>query len=269
VPSGHHPATPRFLLSLLATAVYLSIPSVVSQALDHVIGSVGPHTVINYLDFALGKPIPDRAHFEPQAAVGLDALAHPIPSEDGLRELTESGDGTKDENSGEPPCTDAKMSVSCSSASSEDGQTQPYKATPMSSQWTHYGSISDKIGEASACWLARWAPDVLAHEEKLRVSDSSISRSNNATPVFAVWARGGLDANWVSGLVGSDALFVKGERERYDFAKAVVELRRNDGIDEEEEEMWAHMFKDAIYYSNMVRTMFPFLIFRCRQLTLL
>jgi hypothetical protein len=48
-------------------------------------------------------------------------------------------------------------------------------------------------------------------------------------------------------------LFVKGERERYDLAKAVVELRRSEGILKEEEGEWAKMFLDGIYYANMVR----------------
>ncbi|KAJ1032618.1 hypothetical protein NDA16_000641 [Ustilago loliicola] len=49
-----HPATPRFLLSLLATSIYLNIPSVTSQALTLVLCSVTPFTVIQYLRFAIG-----------------------------------------------------------------------------------------------------------------------------------------------------------------------------------------------------------------------
>jgi hypothetical protein len=48
-------------------------------------------------------------------------------------------------------------------------------------------------------------------------------------------------------------LFVKSERERYDLAKAVVELRRSEGILEEEEVEWARLFTEGIYYANMVR----------------
>jgi hypothetical protein len=51
--------------------------------------------------------------------------------------------------------------------------------------------------------------------------------------------------------------FVKGERERYDLAKAVVELRRNEGILEEEEAEWTKMFLEGIYYANMVRLVIP------------
>ncbi|SNX82501.1 uncharacterized protein MEPE_01207 [Melanopsichium pennsylvanicum] len=49
-----HPATPRFLLSLLATSIYLNIPSVTAQALTLVLCSVTPFTVTQYLRFAIG-----------------------------------------------------------------------------------------------------------------------------------------------------------------------------------------------------------------------
>ncbi|KAN0060663.1 hypothetical protein ACQY0O_007321 [Thecaphora frezii] len=52
-----HPATPRFLLSLLATSIYLNIPSITSQALTLVLCSVTPYTVSHYLRFAIGKGI--------------------------------------------------------------------------------------------------------------------------------------------------------------------------------------------------------------------
>jgi hypothetical protein len=48
-------------------------------------------------------------------------------------------------------------------------------------------------------------------------------------------------------------LFIKSERERHDLAKAVVELRRNEGLLEDEEVEWMKMFTEGIYYANMVR----------------
>ena len=57
IPAGSHLATPRFLLSLLATAIYLSIPSLVSQAILMVLQSLGPQTIVRYLNFAIGKGI--------------------------------------------------------------------------------------------------------------------------------------------------------------------------------------------------------------------
>lgn len=47
-----HPATPRFLLSLLVTSIYLNIPSLTAQALTLVLCSMTPFTVTQYLRFA-------------------------------------------------------------------------------------------------------------------------------------------------------------------------------------------------------------------------
>jgi hypothetical protein len=65
-----------------------------------------------------------------------------------------------------------------------------------------------------------------------------------------------LNHRWVRALISSDALFVSGERERYDLAKCVVDLRRRSGIDDEEEEEWSRMFSTAIYYLHMVHFTF-------------
>ncbi|SPO21761.1 uncharacterized protein UTRI_01250_B [Ustilago trichophora] len=54
IDKSSHPATPRFLLSLLATSIYLNIPSVTAQALTLVLCSVTPFTVTQYLRFAIG-----------------------------------------------------------------------------------------------------------------------------------------------------------------------------------------------------------------------
>lgn len=77
---------------------------------------------------------------------------------------------------------------------------------------------------------------------------------DESTPhrVPLIWARGGLTSIWIRELVSSDALFVKGERERYDLARTVVELRRRQGIDDDDEKDWEIMFRDGIYYTNMV-----------------
>ncbi|KAF7310477.1 BTB domain-containing protein [Mycena chlorophos] len=226
-PSGHHPATPRFLLSLLATSVYLSLPTVAAQALTLVLSTMGPSTVLSYLDFALGKPItaPDPRLNEPEAAVGLEKVAQIV--QDDMVSLS----GT-----------------SLYSTISEDPR-----------RFSHYGAISDKIGEAAACWLARWAPDMLALEErKAGVSASSIRRrakSDATLPNFSniptIWDRGGLSVPWICALISSDTLFVSDERGRYDFARAVVELRRRKGLVEDEEVAWKTLFEDGIYYCNM------------------
>lgn len=86
----------------------------------------------------------------------------------------------------------------------------------------------------------------------LLMSDNNVTSSNSVQPAHVViWARGGLSSDWVSALVSADTLFVKGEREQYDFACSVVELRRRGGILETEEQVWNKMFEQGIYYANM------------------
>jgi hypothetical protein len=272
IPASHHPATPRFLLSLLATAVYLSIPSVASQALNSIVGTIGPHTVVQYLNFALGKAIGSLAPDEPSAAVGLEHVAELVPEEE-----TRAGKSCPIEvipiqTALETKLTDLDIKKEDpSDFASPDDSFFHCPGSENQGPLFHYGAVSDKIGEATACWLARWAPDILAYElEAFSDKDSplsSVSRPcsrsladpvahevNNASSmkIPVIWARGGVDAKWVSALVSSDALFIKGERERYEFARSVVELRRNDGIEEEEEVQWSNMFRQGIYYSNMV-----------------
>jgi hypothetical protein len=67
-----------------------------------------------------------------------------------------------------------------------------------------------------------------------------------------LWNRGGLSLKWIRVLLSSDALFVKSERDRYNLARSVVELRRSSGILQDEEDAWDQVFETAIYYANMV-----------------
>ncbi|KAK0553613.1 hypothetical protein OC846_002454 [Tilletia horrida] len=52
-----HPATPRFLLSLLATSIYLGIPSVTTHVITLILYSITPFTIMHYLRFANGQTI--------------------------------------------------------------------------------------------------------------------------------------------------------------------------------------------------------------------
>jgi hypothetical protein len=143
----------------------------------------------------------------------------------------------------------------------------------------HYGVVSDKIGEACACWLARWGTDILVYEMR----DDEMQESGTSTPVLSrkraktippdfspgdfssggpskgrgsiplIWSRGGLNAKWVAAIISADTFFVKGEQERYAFARSVVELRRKEGIIEAEELEWTRLFEHGIFYANMVR----------------
>ncbi|KIO16433.1 hypothetical protein M407DRAFT_33920 [Tulasnella calospora MUT 4182] len=201
-----------------------------------------------------------------------------------------------------------------------------------------YGVVGNKIGEACASWLARWAADILPFEEAYH--NAQIQRANPVTPPSsrpepvssggkhsrgtrpasnstsaaipfnptlahvqssgrratiststaepmastptspskshllapgsrppAIWSRnGGLTARWVRGLISSDDFFINGgERERYDFATRVVEMRRREvklasaieevegeaELDDQEEAEWEILFRSGFYYSHM------------------
>lgn len=280
IPVGHHPASPRFLISLLATALYLSMPSLASQTLSSILNTVGPYTVLEYHKFALGEAI-GPATGEPEAAVGLEHVAHLIYDDEENAPLpvqhTKGEDDASDVAQSflalnirkEDPSSVSRMTSDSSLATSnDDEQTINQRDEPT----FHYGSISDKIGEATSCWLARWGPDFLAYEvrshedgpssvKKLASTFSSLRAKqtgldginpNSEITVPVIWGSGGLNAKWVRALVSSDALFVKNERERYNLARSVVELRRQQHTSPDEEIEWSQMFEHSIYYANMV-----------------
>ena len=151
VPSGHQPSTHRFLLSLLATSLFLSIPSVASQALSLILKTIGPTTVIDYLDFACGKcmiysnPLPEDC----SPAIGLENLALYVeePEIIDTHSTAKSADALKS-NSSDLSLEDSKI---------EDSIRAPEPSY-------HYGAVSDKIGQAVVCWLARWGVDMFMYE---------------------------------------------------------------------------------------------------------
>ncbi|KAG6869050.1 hypothetical protein C0993_004723 [Termitomyces sp. T159_Od127] len=273
-PSGHHPATPRFLMSLLATAVYLSIPSLASQALSSILSTIGPRTVIMYLDFATGVQIgySDRESDEPEAAVGLESVACLIDYEESISDAV-SIQADSSLGNDHMKKTDAAYSKAPTSSisleASEECETKGIAKQPS----CHYGAISDKIGEACACWLAKWGVDIFQFEEKQESSTARKEHSMHLTQkrsksapsgsvrvtgakteqycVPLIWSRGGLSARWAAAIISADTFFIRGERERYNFARRVVESRRKYGIVASEEEEWDKLFDHGIYYSNM------------------
>ncbi|KAJ3894942.1 hypothetical protein GG344DRAFT_40003 [Lentinula edodes] len=285
---GCQPASPEFLISLLATSLYLSIPSLASEALTGMLRTIGPRTVGYYLDFALGMTKLKNAD---RPAVGLEGLAK--DSEDGehgseYSDLDMSTSFPVENRSGQPSETYHERY----SPLIVDSPTRNRNYLPRSkldnavpSPQFYYGSISDKIGEACACWLARWGADMFVEEKKI-VSDwlndpnasldswtveesgfegvpltldtdshrpsqsnvKSIPKFFTATAVGAGYE--GLSLSWIHALISSDSFF----EERYAFAKGVVELRRAVRTKNEcsnEDKQWDAFFSTGIYYTNM------------------
>lgn len=250
--------TPRFLLSLLATAIYLSIPSVAGQSLRHILTTVGPTTAIRYLNFAIGKGIGPEEENAPEAAVGLEHLAEIAkPGAEDVISISSklSGLSVEDDETRKEDPAEAVYDEEAEEEATDERQFI-------------YGGVSDKVGEAAACWLTRWGHDMLTYEEEQSSSPGIASGSPHKahscgalsiavsaqvyTPMPLIWRRNGLDARWVRAILSSDLLFVRDERERYDMAKVVLELRRRDGIDEEEEREFVELFENGIHFMHMV-----------------
>lgn len=265
VPPEHQPANHRFLLSLLATSIYLSIPSVAAQTLSLILKTVGPTTVKDYLNFACGTSliIVDLQTADDLPAVGLGGIAVQVREEEDTESTTHK-QFTKDFEiigslSSINTCKDRVSAIrpEGSSPDSEEGGNECLPREPS----CHYGKVSDKIGEACVCWLTRWAIDILQIESEdccypKFTGSTTTQRSENLPNRLLIWRRGGLKAKWVSAIVSADTLFVKNERERYNLARTIVELRRNDGIIDDEERIWSDMFEHGIHYTNMVH--FPY-----------
>ncbi|KAI0358924.1 hypothetical protein OH77DRAFT_1420423 [Trametes cingulata] len=319
LPAGHHPASPRFLLSLLATATFLSIPSVASQALSAILRTMGPYTAVRYLNFArscgIGTPgeigsAGDQQDHDADPAVGLEQVAELIREEEATFDSSSSTQ-TRDQapvaaDEGAVKKEPKHSHIGSSSGADSDTDSEYHEddaAKPETERLEpcyYYGAVSDKVGEAAACWLTRWGVDMLRYEEQTLTSgpngtgeaQESLSlwspavhhvqwandRPGSAPPEMrgsrvgassarhpvpepvapVIWRRGGLTARWVRGILSSDALFVRGEKERYEIARTVVEMRRAARVtgapgeaEEVEEAEFERLFRDGIYYANM------------------
>ncbi|KAF8530998.1 hypothetical protein JB92DRAFT_2782164 [Gautieria morchelliformis] len=271
IPPGHHPATPRFLLALLATSVYLSMSSITSQALSMILSTVGPHTVVRYIKFATGAGIGPSEGDDPEAAVGLEAVGEEV-----LYKNNSPSSITVNAKHGNNDEFDITHKLSGlefeQSGDKDDGSSVggTYSEEPP----FNYGGIGDKVGEACACWLMRWSADILPYEEdadhqvavksepsaflrqeaghsRRRATMSSRPHSSSQVTAPKLWARGGLSASWACAVISSNEFFIKNEWERYVFASRVINLRRRDGLDHDEEEEWAKLFQRGIHYSTM------------------
>ncbi|KAF8349856.1 hypothetical protein F5887DRAFT_942684 [Amanita rubescens] len=238
-PDNQHPASPWFLLSLLATATFLSIPTVAAQALSCILSTIGPHTVVSYLKFALGDHIGPPDDTDLDAAVGLEHVAQLFDDCD-----DDKTDSSEDSHSDQPTSSDDILGLQVRKGNPIDSDgDKPGSASPV----FYYGTVSDKIGEACACWLARWGSDMLDCEEILE----GIHPNPSSNPIPPIWRRGGLSPKWIATLLAADTLFVRGECERYEVARRAVEIRRRSGILLAEEAEWSNVFEESIYYENM------------------
>jgi hypothetical protein len=282
-------ATPRLLLSLLATTIYLGHASLLREVLSLILRTIGPGTLERYLSFAVGDGIGDE-EWDGQAeegARGLEDVAKPLAP------------GMKDDSAGSSPRKGRRARNSTDSAissvKSDDEELKsegpghglglglgngrrrskpsPLSFEPSSPLDSHetddealphfYGFASDKIGEACCCFLTRWGTEILYQEAKL----------DEQEPLWRVFARGGIHAKFVRALLSSDSLFVSNEMDRYRAARKVLDLRRRgkedegdlgmshlsmgtgseeDDSDWEDEEELEKVFTDGIYYTHMV-----------------
>ncbi|EJD04415.1 uncharacterized protein FOMMEDRAFT_167607 [Fomitiporia mediterranea MF3/22] len=285
-PAGHYNATPRFLLSLLATAIYLSIPTLVAQAIQLALSSLGPRTVIRYLNFAIGKGIGEKTEEDSETVPGLENICQEVRSPGSIRSKSVRSGASKRSkapvsrtvDSHAPPQKEAMPNNDPhTDASDSDAETDMAHEDADDGPAFMYGAASNKIGEAAACWLCRWGADMLAYEEAAESADvSSIAGhgqeqtgpsrrratvlheagppSFNSIPretIPLIWRRGGMDAKWACAVLSSDAFFVRDEWDRYDLARKVVELRRKVSIEPTEEREWDNLFANGIHYMHM------------------
>lgn len=188
-------------------------------------------------------------------ALGLEA----VPDSRGLSPAKPKEQGLDSEESHEETEDDGEM---------DNSESMPH----------FYGFASNKIGEACACWLARWGLDVLAYEERAmnQADEHAESSETLLHPPLRIWGHGGLPARWLRATLSTDVLFVSTEMERYRVARRVVELRRkgwerrcaevqrdSDDFDEpaweeeqaeweEEERELEEVFASGIFYTHIV-----------------
>lgn len=275
--------------------------------------SLGPHTVVRYLNFAIGKGIGPADDNETSVVRGLENIClQDTARSTSVRSRASKASRTShaSRRSAKTPIRDifvpepnappvpvipatkeagADTNISTSSDSEFDSDDDLGEDDEDEGKVFLYGNASNKIGEAAACWLCRWGTDMLAYEESVISAESADSRTGLApssalsapdalripgssgtslpsssgsvsassasenVEIPVIWRRGGLSARWARAVLSSDSFFVRSERERYEFAKRVVELRRQGlKVEKKEEVEWTELFSTGIYYMHMV-----------------
>ncbi|KAF8337930.1 uncharacterized protein EI90DRAFT_3013293 [Cantharellus anzutake] len=204
-PEGHHPATPRFLLSLLATATYLSMPNVASQALNLIMQSIGPFTIMRYLNFAIGKGIGEELPNDRPTAVGLDNVGKPVLAREMHHRASSAARQSfkhspssstvsyKQRSFGKDSISESVLKAQGIIPDEDDAMTIPDNISYitigtqddnegiMTSTAPHYfyGTIGNLIGEACATWLCRWGIDMFHWEQVIHAAEKA---GENAPP---------------------------------------------------------------------------------------
>ncbi|ODN84502.1 hypothetical protein L202_00435 [Cryptococcus amylolentus CBS 6039] len=240
-PQNTHLATPRLLLSLLATTVYLGHGALLREVLCMILRTVSPVTVRQYLAFATGDGIGEE-EWEGQSeegAKGFEKVAKPLFASQ--RAHPSGMSPTVEEDPMETPSKSTSRPRLSSDSDTKVGHTDPsiylngtsYYSSSFQGDETirsqdqasfasadahalpqYYGVVGDKIGEACNVWLARWGADILHAEME----------TPNAA--YRIWGHDGLPARFVRALLSSDFFFVKDEMERYQMTRNVLDLRR-------------------------------------------
>lgn len=247
---GVHLVTPRLLLSLLATTIYLGDNNLMKEVLSMILRTISPVTVARYLAFSTGAGVGDEewSSQDEEAARGLESIGRTIPDLETANAMSGVPDFCDLDTSGRSEHSKAmdesekgkvtdtstpRKPIRQSSGHSTDtvrgrmlslavDDSDPATLSRSGSSSINmadmphfYGFASNKIGEACACWLARWGPDLL-----------EVESHSKGDALCKVWSHGGIPASFARAVLSSDSLFVKDEMARYRLARTALELRR-------------------------------------------
>jgi hypothetical protein len=175
-------------LSLLATAIYLGQNDIVKETLGLILASVGPWSVKRYLEFAIGSGIgaEEMEGEDEQPGRGLEGVGRQVKEdlrvhvsprarkrsvhEDVSMAVKHEGQDEEGQKCSVTSSTAAHSPSRLNTKSEPADQSSGNEDSPsfdLGARQYFYGFAGDKIGEACACWLARWAVDILEVEEAM------------------------------------------------------------------------------------------------------